>query len=304
MRSYLSFVLILATAILSSACGQDDRLNQGMAEAGQRIHQLSGAITKGDLRNATLIREYAEVVARDHPDLAAIVATLRKESTTDGQEFKRLQRRLEEVKQLGASYGDPKLLLDETRSIAESADPAIFDMALADVVNVLADMSKGKLARVGVLSKAAEKGVNDAKDYGPGGQLVGNPSYGQWANHSGTSFWEWYGMYSLFSNVMGGSRIFYNDWDRHRPYSFYQDRIVDRYGSPLTRRKWGRNWSSSYQKSGARNFSRARKKSSFSRGSSTSSSSRSGQASSRSSFFGSGSFRRSSSYRRGFRGGK
>lgn len=302
MKPFFSLLLVLTISLLSAGCGQDGRLDQGIAQSEQHIRQLADAISNGELRNASLIREYADVVAADHADLSAIVDTLRKESTPQGQQFMRLQRRLDEVKQLRASYGDPDLLLAETQSIVASADPAVFDMSLADVVNVLADMSNGKLARVGVLSKSAERGVNDAKDYGPGSQLVGNPSYGQWANRDGMSFWEWYGMYSLFGNLMGGSRIFYNDWDRYRPYSFYQDRVADRYGSPLTRRKWGRTWSSSYQKAGVRDsFSRPRKKSRFSRRSSGFGSSR---TATRRSSFGSGSFRRSSSYRRGFRGGK
>lgn len=303
MNRLISLLFLFIVLLSSSGCGRDDRLDQGLALAEQRIRLLADAIAKGDLRNASLIRQYADVVAADHPDLNSIVDTLRKEATTEGQQFKRLQRRLDEVRQLRSSYGDPELLMVETNSVAEAADPAVFDMSLADVVNVLADMSNGKLGRVGVMSKSDERGLNDAKDYGPGSQLVGNPAYGQWVNRDGMSFWEWYGMYALFSNLMGGSRIFYNDWDRYRPYSFYQDRIADRYGSPLTQRKWGRTWSSSYQKAGARDFSsRPRKKSSFSRSVSGSASSQT--SSRRSSFFGSGSFRRSSSYQRGFRGGK
>ncbi len=302
-----SVLLLLLMAALM-ACGQDKRLEQTLSLAQQRIQELEQAMTRGELRNARLIGQYAEKVASERPDLKEIIATLRQEPTKQGQLFKRLQRRIEQVRQLEASYGDPAVLLAEAQSIVDAADPAVFDMALADVVNVLADMSGGKLPRVGVIEKSRELGVNDAKDYGSGSQLVGNPNYGHWSNQGGTSFWEWYGMYSLFSNLTGGNRVYYNDWNRHRTYSFYQDRIADRYGSPLTRRKWGRNWSSSFQKSSGRDFSRPRKKSSFSRSAGTggrTGSSRFGTSgNSKRSAFGAGSFRRSSSYRRGFRGGK
>jgi hypothetical protein len=54
-----------------------------------------------------------------------------------------------------------------------------------------------------LLSKGPEgKVVED--QFPPGYQYVGNPRYGQWRNDSsGNSFWEFYGKYALFRDVLG-----------------------------------------------------------------------------------------------------
>ncbi|MBO6227354.1 MAG: hypothetical protein J6N68_06790, partial [Shewanella sp.] len=48
---------------------------------------------------------------------------------------------------------------------------------------------------------------------------------------SGTSFWAWYGMYSMFSNVFNRP-ISYDRWSGNRGYSYYNDVGRYRYTSP------------------------------------------------------------------------
>jgi len=72
-----------------------------------------------------------------------------------------------------------------------------------------------------ILSKTKEGGVSESASP-PGYQYVGNPKYGQWqTDHSGNSFWAFYGKYAMFSHLFGlGSRTIYrNDWDDYRRYS-------------------------------------------------------------------------------------
>ncbi len=280
------FAGILLFVILLQACGQDARIEQSIIMAGERITALQKSLQASTLRNTRLIGQYADVLEKSRPALKQIIATLRREATPKGQLFQYLQRRYDELVKLQREYGDPELLLAEAASLAEAADPVNYDGQLADVVNTLADMSEGQLPRVAAPPRSAEQAV-------PGSRLIGNPGYGQWVNQGGTSFWEWYGMYSLFSNLMGG-RMSYNRWDRSRPYSYFQDRAIDRYGSPLTRRRWGNKWGSSVVKSADRGRT-MRKRSRFAKTSPTSS---------RSSRSRTGSLRRSSTYQRGFRGGK
>ncbi len=46
---------------------------------------------------------------------------------------------------------------------------------------------------------------------------VGNPAYGTWKKDpSGTSFWEWYGRYSLYRDILGGHTYSNNEWDTWR----------------------------------------------------------------------------------------
>ncbi len=61
----------------------------------------------------------------------------------------------------------------------------------------------------GMLNKtAAPPGYNN---------YVGNPKYGRWENHGGTSFWAFYGQYAFMSSLFRMSmfpvhRSYYNDW--------------------------------------------------------------------------------------------
>ena len=55
----------------------------------------------------------------------------------------------------------------------------------------------------------------------PGYQYVGDSRYGRWqSDHTGNSFWEFYGKYALFSSLFGGwyRPIYRNDYDTYRRY--------------------------------------------------------------------------------------
>lgn len=69
-----------------------------------------------------------------------------------------------------------------------------------------------------VLSKSSNQPA-DQNQYPPGYQYVGNDQYGRWRNDSsGGSFWEFYGKYALFSNLlgMGNRRLYRDDFDAYR----------------------------------------------------------------------------------------
>jgi len=68
------------------------------------------------------------------------------------------------------------------------------------------------------------------------GVATGSNQYGEWRrNSSGTSFWHYYGMYSLMSNLMGPSRYSYNDWNGYNR----RDRERGYYGSSGQWGTWG-----------------------------------------------------------------
>jgi len=60
----------------------------------------------------------------------------------------------------------------------------------------------------------------------PGYHYVGDPRYGQWrTDANGNSFWEFYGKYALFRDLLfgagslfGGGRVYRNDFDDYRRY--------------------------------------------------------------------------------------
>lgn len=85
------------------------------------------------------------------------------------------------------------------------------------------------------------------------GAATGSNQYGEWRqNSSGTSFWHYYGMYSLMSNLMGPSRYSYNDWNG------YHNRTRGRayYGSSG---QWGTRGTQTYNNNRYRNGNYAKR---------------------------------------------
>ncbi len=73
------------------------------------------------------------------------------------------------------------------------------------------------LLGMAIAGKADGKEINSAAP--PGYQYVGNSKYGQWRqDHRGSSFWEFYGKYALFSTLLGtwNRPIYRNDYQSYR----------------------------------------------------------------------------------------
>ncbi|PCI63005.1 MAG: hypothetical protein COB35_02095 [Gammaproteobacteria bacterium] len=227
----LTFITLL---LFLTGCGDPIKaqIEQQLPVTQQRVKQLANALENGQVRNANLIKQYAQKVVQLKPDLAPLINEFKKDATKKGPMFLALVDRLNTVKTQPQMFKNSQAMFDELLNIYQAADPVLYSDALSDPLNVLADMSDGKLPRVNSLSKAQSKRANKAQDFGTGQQLVGNPSYGHWqTGSSGTSFWAWYGMYSMFGNLMGRP-VYYNDWGRSRNYSYYNDYGRSRYSSP------------------------------------------------------------------------
>jgi hypothetical protein len=319
LNKQLSYSVSFIALLLLSACTDPltGKIKQQIPISEQRIKQLGEALDTNQVRNASLINEYAGKVARKKPSLAALVDQFRKDATSQGAMFKALENRLNTVKTQPNMFANNQAIYNELINIYQAADPLLYSDALSDPLNVLADMSDGELPRVNALSKAQSKNANNAQDFGTGEQLIGNPSYGNWQTGSnGMSFWAWYGMYSVMGDLFG-RRTSYNDWGRSRNYSYYNDYGRTRYSSPSqlkTQNKLDTRASKSFDRRGKKYTSAYSKNRTGS--SSLSSQSKTAQTSanrfrsssvnkSRSSYSKNASFRNSSSNTsRGFRRGK
>ena len=227
------FVLIFLISL--SACSDPikEKITQQLPITEQRVADLGKALDNGNVKNAKLISMYGNVLIRMKPDLAPIIKELMKDAGRQGPMYKSLVDRINTVKNNPQMFANSEVLYDELMNIYQAADPILFSDALSDPLNVLADMSDGKLARVNALPKDQSLSANKAQDFGTGQQLIGNPSYGNWVTGSnGMSFWAWYGMYSMMGDVFGSRRVYYNDWGRQRNYSYYNDYGRRRYSSP------------------------------------------------------------------------
>ncbi|MFT7560953.1 MAG: hypothetical protein ACI93R_002878 [Flavobacteriales bacterium] len=321
MRKQTEFTLILLIICsVFTGCSSDEELRQraeakrdayavqSLTRVGDAITRLNQHLLGGNVRNAKLLKQYAKEVKAIKPEMAELVDLLTLDSTSEGPLFNSLVQRFEDAKdtkQFVIKGDDNDLVVfdDELTAIYNAASPVAYGHMLTDPINVLADMSDGRLGRVEAMSKEASLAKNGSEDLGVGSQMVGNPNYGRWENRSnGTSFWAFYGQYRLLGDLMG-RRVDYGHWSRHRDYSYYNDRGRANYTSPsqrttqvktenIAKKKFsreGKKFNSPYAKSKAssnspppRSVTKAPSKfqSSFSKRNSTSSSNRTSNTSS------------------------
>ena len=230
----IKLLLLLCATFLLSGCGDErpELLQRNIQSAEYLLGNLGQSIENNNIRNAMLLREYARILSEDKPDLNPLLKELSRDATTKGPLFQGLLQRYKTLKEQPQVLGDIEAQLFESETLISASDPALFNDALSDPLNVIADMSDGKLARVNAISQAQSLSANGAESNGAGSQLVGNPGYGSWqTNSSGMSFWHWYGMYSMFS-MLSPNRIQYDRWSSRRDYSYYNDVGRNRYTSP------------------------------------------------------------------------
>lgn len=234
----LPVLFIVVCLVALPGCGESYKaqIDKQIPLAQQALDNLASSLNANTVRNGLILKNYADLLKKQKPELTELVEQLAKDATAEGPMYQGLLKRFNSVKQPNDLITDEERLL-ELLTITQAADPVVFSDALSDVVNVLADLSEGKLARVNAVSKQSELSANSAKDFGAGSQLIGNPSYGQWrTGRDGVSFWEWYGMYAMFS-ALTGPRYYYHDWAPNRNYSYYHDYGRSTYTSPSRYKK-------------------------------------------------------------------
>jgi len=230
--------LICCFSLLLVACGDErsDRLQANIKTADYLIQNLGSYLDDNRVRNAVVLGQYAKLLAKQKPDLSPLLNELAKDATRSGPMYRSLTDRISTLKEQPDVLGDIEAQLFESETLIEASDQTLFSDALSDPINVIADMSDGRLARVNAISQAQSLQANAAEDTGAGSQLVGNPGYGNWqTNSSGMSFWHWYGMYAMFSAI-SPRPIGYNNWSSHRDYSYYNDVGRNRYTSPQNKK--------------------------------------------------------------------
>lgn len=215
-----------------------EQIAQQIPATEQRIEALEQALNTGNVRNAKLIDQYANILLANKPELSVLINEFKKDATADGPLFLSLKDRLNTIKQQPQLFASSQALYQEAVNLYQAADINLYSDSLSDPLNVLADMSDGTLPRINSLSQTQSQQANLAQDFGVGEQLIGNPHYGSWQTGSnGMSFWAWYGMYSLMGDLFGSRRHYYHDWSQGRNYSYYHDYGRTRYSSPTQLKK-------------------------------------------------------------------
>ncbi|PHI37186.1 hypothetical protein CBQ28_11015 [Pseudoalteromonas sp. GCY] len=234
MSNFRIWKLVSLLCVLSLMLGcesKEERIQQTIThtlqEASTAINTLGTALDKKQVRNANLLTEYGKVLSQQKPQLSEIAKIISQDATSSGTLYQSLLTRYQSLKSPAPSMNSDDII-NQAVLLKEAASISLFNDALTDPINVLADMSDGKLARVGAISQQAEQTANGQT--GVGNQLVGNANYGEWqTNSNGTSFWMWYGMYRMLGDIVGD--VEYGRWSKHRKYSYYSDYGRHRYTS-------------------------------------------------------------------------
>ncbi len=233
-RIFNSYWVLATLLILGLLAGCGNRFEEQIRNTHQQVKanvdHLKTQLDNKQLTNALLIKKYANKIIEQKPDYADVAGLMAREAASDSEAFRSLNKRLENVNLAPTDTESANYNLQELQLINAAADVYEFNNSLADVVNTLASLSDGTLPVIDVPAsqQSAAKQSN---------ALVGNPAYGNWKqDSSGRSFWEWYGMYSLFSNVLGG-RSYYDSWSSRPNYSYYGQYGRNRWGpgSDVTR---------------------------------------------------------------------
>ncbi|SEK68184.1 hypothetical protein SAMN05216262_102104 [Colwellia chukchiensis] len=228
-----SIILLFTLMLFACTDPVKEQITQQIPLTEQRIDLLAQALANGQVRNANLIKQYAARLKQEKPSYKPLIDEFLKDATSQGPMFLALVDRLNTVKNQPQMFANSQAVYEELLNLYQAADPVLFSDALSDPLNVLADMSEGKLPRVNAMSKAQSLAANKAQDFGVGEQLIGNPAYGSWTTGAnGMSFWAWYGMYAMMGDLFGSRRTSYSDWGRGRNYSYYNDYGRKRYSSP------------------------------------------------------------------------
>ena len=238
--------LFLCQSLLLIGCSSEQgkwqkQLDQQVLTTQTKLERLKKHIESGHIANVGVLKQYASIVKKSRPDVGPLANALAQDATPNGPIIKSLESRLSNAQSdipnaISIGYEPVNKVFQELSAIEAAANPDTYGMILSDPINVLADMSDGKLARVAAMSRDASARINNADNFGAGSQLVGNPHYGNWeSSRSGGSFWQWYGQYAFFSSLFHRP-IYYSNWGRSRDYSYYHDYGRSTYTSPAQRR--------------------------------------------------------------------
>ncbi len=234
--------LLLISLLVLSGCSGNRYAEEVQFQHNVLVNQFADLKKKLDgnqLRNAVIARDYADKLSQLKPDMASIADTLRKDATSDGVMYQSLFQRLNSVNLNPEREDEYRIAMSELLKIETGADPIIFNEALIDVVNTLADLSDGQLPRINIPKSSSTDTTI------PGSYLVGNPNYGSWQkDSSGSSFWQFYGQYALLRDLLSPSYGYYGGpihrgswYDRER-YSYHHDYGRSTYGTAAENRTW------------------------------------------------------------------
>ncbi|MBT3309642.1 MAG: hypothetical protein HOL04_01400 [Gammaproteobacteria bacterium] len=239
------WLLVTLGLLLLQGCSNPyaEQVKPEVERVKNRIEQLGKLLDERSptMPNLLIVKKYADILTTQKADFADLAQSLSLSATTQGAQYNGLRSRLAEVPLEPENESQFHQASIELQSLSAASDPLLFNDSLLDVINTMADLSDGQLARISIPDDAEAATLNGGKV--AGSYLVGNPGYGSWQrDSSGTSFWQFYGMYRMFGDLFRGpgyygGRIGYDSWNARSRNSYYRDYGSDAYGSSRDRQR-------------------------------------------------------------------
>lgn len=235
---WISALLITSLLLLLSGCGNDyaQQIQKNSSTVEQRLNDLGKSLDRKQLTNTKIVDIYAKKLSLINPDLQPVADALANDATRQGTLYQGLLQRLQKINRNPENKQQFELASQSLMSINAGADPIIFNDALIDLINTMAELSGGQLNTISIPKDSQAANVR-GETITPGSYLIGNPGYGEYRqDNSGRSFWHWYGQYAFFNSLFRGSSYnryptYYNNWNSRPHYSHYRDYGRNTYGS-------------------------------------------------------------------------
>lgn len=211
------------TLLLLSACSDPNIpiIERETAAIRNQISDLKVRLNDKSLTNAVVLKTYIDKTKITNPEYLSVLDALAVQHTPRNSGVKALEERLANIHAVLAKNNmTSDDAISELANLKLASQPNIFNDSLVDEINTVAALSNGALQPLNLPEGTTNK---------PGENLIGNPTYGRWRHNPGGSFWEWYGMYSMFGHVFGMPT--YDRWYYNRPWSYGYDVYNNRYGS-------------------------------------------------------------------------
>jgi len=233
-----SQLVIVCLLLLLSACGNDyaEQTQKNYQTVEQHLKELGSKLDRKQLTNAKIVDIYAKKLSLINPEMQPVADALVKDTTRQGSLYQGLLQRLHKINREPENKQQFDQASQSLSSIDAGADPIIFNDALIDLINTMAELSDGQLNTISI-PKDSQAANARGETITPGSYLIGNPGYGEYRqDNSGRSFWHWYGQYAFFSSLFRGGMYnryptYYNDWNSRARYSHYRDYGRNTYGS-------------------------------------------------------------------------
>ena len=123
-------ILIVGLVLLLQGCSSGKaRVEDQLAAVEQNLNGIRDALNANGIRNATIIRQYSEVLKNKRPELRSLLVELEKDATVKGPLFLGLEDRLQKVRD-GAGFDSWTEKLDEASRLNSATGRETYNDAL------------------------------------------------------------------------------------------------------------------------------------------------------------------------------